>query len=184
MYEELDKVVIFCVACLILVSGFLLALRYSLIIAVIISDSMSPTLEIGDRVLAFRYWPARWLHKGQIVLFWPLTNYRFHQIGSFGIIPLVKRVVGLPGNIIESTQSPSSKNEACSGKQEQIVPPWHFYVSGDLLINERDSLTWGAIPFDHLLGLVVMKLPLRKSVPLVSVQFEPNLSQFNEIVED
>lgn len=123
---------------------------------------MSPTLEIGDRVLAVCRWPARRLRKGQIVLFWPPEGYRVDIVEQYGEIPLIKRVVGLPGDIFIGTCffPPLSMN-AHLQTEEFTIPPGHFVVRGDWEIAGETPLTIGPIPFDNLLALVVMKLPHR-----------------------
>jgi len=151
----------------ILFAGFLglsiaLWARFSLLVATVISQSMSPTLEIWDRVLAVRHWPARWLRKGQIVLFWPPADYRVHIVEQYGAIPLIKRVVGLPGDIFIGTCiRPSLSMNENFRAEELTVPPGHFVVRGDLEIAGSVPLRIGPIPFDNLLALVVMKLPLQ-----------------------
>jgi len=141
-----------------------LVLRKSLIIALVISQSMSPTLEIGDRILAIRQCPIHWLHKGQIVLFKPPPCFHSPRFGSSSEIPLVKRIVGLPGDTIPSIQTLSLHDDA-SSRQAQIIAPGYFFAKGDLFVNENDLSIWGPIPFDHLLAVVIMKLPRRKDGP-------------------
>jgi hypothetical protein len=134
--------------------------RFTLLVATVISKSMSPTLEIGDRVLAVRHWPASWLHKGQIVLFWLPGDYRYPINEQYGTIPHIKRVVGLPGDILTCYSIPQSLNMNNNMYREELkIPLRHFAIRGDLENNGSTPLTIGPIPFDNLLALVVMKLP-------------------------
>jgi signal peptidase I len=145
-----------------LVLGIVLWARFSLLVATVISTSMLPTLEIGDRVLAVRHWQVRWLRKGQIVLFWPPEDYRVHIPEQYGTIPLIKRVVGLPGDIyIGRRISPSQNMNNYIHTEELKISLRHFIVRGDLEITTSAPLSIGPIPFDNLLALVVMKLPYK-----------------------
>ena len=155
---------------LVSLSGFVLIVflvRISLVVVTVESQSMSPTLEHGDRVLVWRYWPAKWLQKYYIVLVWPSE----HRNGPkpFGVIPFIKRVVGLPGDVItthidelNNLQKQKTLVQAMhddNGTRVWYVPKDHFFVRGDHPIGGFDSLTWGPIPFNSLLGIVIMRLP-------------------------
>jgi len=122
---------------------------------------MSPTLEIGDRVLAFKYWPVRWLRKGQIILFWPPSQYISTGFGNIGNIPFIKRIVGVHGDFI-------SRYENDSSQKDEMIPPGYFSVRGDLFVNQNDKYTIGPIPFSSLMALVIMKLPRRENNLLVT----------------
>lgn len=162
MHGENKKVIVFCIVIFLFIFGNILVMRFSLVVAMVISQSMSPTLEIGDRVLAFRYWPARWLRKGQIVLFRPPAGYQIPQYEPYSVIPLIKRVVGLPGDtLIDTCISPSLSMNDNFQNEGLAIPPGHFGVRGDLETAGSALLTLGPIPFDNLLALVVMKLPRR-----------------------
>ena len=162
MDGEINQVITFCVAVAVLILGLGLILRFTLMVATVISQSMSPTLEIGDRVLALRYWPACWLCKGQIVLFWLPVGYHIHQYEPYGVTPLIKRVAGLPGDTLDVTGLSSSPNAGDNFQNGRlIIPPGHFGVRCDLEIGGSASPTFGPIPFDNLLALVIMKLPRR-----------------------
>jgi signal peptidase I len=148
-----------------IVLGIIFGARFSLLVATVVSTSMSPTLEIGDRVLALRHWPACWLRKGQIVLLWPPEDYRIRVVEQYGAIPLIKRVVGLPDDKFVVTRVPLSKNMNNNIHTEELkIPLKHFVVKGDLEIAGSAPLTIGPIPFDNLLALVVMKLPQKDRI--------------------
>ena len=77
-------------------------IRKCFVIVTIEHESMSPALHDGDRVLVFRYWPVKLLKRGDIILVWPWMDLiKFNREPKpFGIIPYIKRVVGLPGDTI------------------------------------------------------------------------------------
>ncbi len=155
---------------LVFLFGFVLIVflvRISFVVVTVESQSMTPALKHGDRVLVWRYWPAKWLRKHHIVLVWPSE----HRNGSkpFGVIPFIKRVVGLPGDVVTTHIDELHnlhKNKTLiqamyddNGMRIWYVPKDHFFVRGDHPIGGFDSLTWGPIPFSSLLGIVIMRLP-------------------------
>jgi signal peptidase I len=66
------------------------------------SESMVPTLEVGDRVLVNKLsYDLHDLHRGDIVVFAAEPNLEWHRAG---IDDLVKRVIALPGETITQCQ--------------------------------------------------------------------------------
>jgi signal peptidase I len=154
---------------LILLIIFFVLVRTALVVVTVESTSMYPTLNDGDRVLALRYWPARWLRKGQIVLVWPwlspLVNSR--TLGRPDFAPFIKRIVALPGETIVTSITDLDERHHPhvqsmhdgEGNRTWHIPPGHLFVRGDYVPGGVDSLTWGPIPFKSVIGLVVMRLP-------------------------
>ena len=175
----------------ILAAGVVLA-RTVLVVVTIEHDSMLPTLEHGDRVVVFRYWPVQWLRRGSIVLVWPWhtvsggapatdvpdVNYGF----SF-----VKRVVGLPGDTlvmdldqkggypsfrvaVRSSEPDDTRSLGKFAAQDRNrrrvmrIPPGHFCVFGDNPHNTVDSRTWGPLPFHSLQGVAFARLPRQRTI--------------------
>lgn len=158
-----------------LVAGFLIFVVYfgirELLIAVTVENqSMWPTLLDGDRVLVLRYWPARWLRRGHIVLVWPWPHEVSDGPKPFGVIPFIKRIRALPGDLLvthisELDELHKHRMQFLHGKdgtREWLIPAKHFFVRGDHPIGGFDSLSWGPIPYESLLGLVIMRLPGRR----------------------
>jgi signal peptidase I len=83
------------------------------------SESMVPTLEVGDRVLVNKLsYDLHDLHRGDIVVFAAEPNVEWHRAG---IDDLVKRVIALPGE----TMTQCEENRVCiDGKllQESYLP--------------------------------------------------------------
>ena len=67
------------------------------------SESMVPTLEVGDRVLVNKLsYDLHDLHRGDIVVFAAEPNVEWHRAG---IDDLVKRVIALPGETITQCET-------------------------------------------------------------------------------
>jgi len=113
---------------------------------VIPSESMLPTLEIGDHVyvnrLAYRFGTPE---RGEIVVF-----DHPQQHGT----DLIKRVVATGGDRIEGRDGKVWVNGQPSGPSFDFpaaeVPPNNLFVMGDNRDNSSDSRYWGYVP----LGLV------------------------------
>ena len=135
------------------------------------SASMEPTLEKGDRVLVNKVsYDLHDVNRGDIVVF----ELDDEDVGDDGIKDLIKRVIGLPGDVIESrdgvvyvndraldepylaagmiTGDPEdSRNPAI---ERQTVPDGHVFVLGDNRSNSADSRYpyRGPIPIDTIVG--------------------------------
>lgn len=143
--------------------------RKCFVVVIIEHESMSPTLHSGDRVLVFRYWPAKLLKKGDIVIVWPWINIIRNDKGPkpFGVIPYIKRIIGLPGDKIISNihelddyhKKKFGHNYDEEGNKTEIIPEKHFFVRGDFPIGGIDSRIFGPVPKEGILGLVILKLP-------------------------
>lgn len=157
---------------ILILCGWLLHLF--LMVVVVEGRSMSPTLEPGDRVIAVRHWPARWLRRGDIVLVWPWhvpsSGARFPEVR-----PFIKRVVGLSGEVFPPTGNDANTNNGLfypntDGQFQQrtwYIPAGALFVCGDNRSDSLDSRRWGPLPLKNVLGVVVRKLP-RKVAPSLS----------------
>jgi len=120
------------------------------------SRSMEDTLLINDRIVVtkFSYWfnePQR----GDVVVFkYPLDTTKDY----------VKRLIGLPGDIIEIRNSklyingqlvkePYLKEGLVFGDFGPIqIPPEHYFMMGDNRNYSSDSRVWGFVNEDLLIG--------------------------------
>lgn len=167
---------------LIFVSGIGLAsltlcIWSSLYIVRVVSQSMFPTLNEGDRVLVWRIWPRKWsrtwLRRGQVVLVWPWMSRTDNPWGpsrsQARFAPYIKRLVALGGdNLVTrlSDLSPKDQESALSehdstGKRVWHIPPGYVFVMGDNRPAFNDSLSWGPIPDWTVTGIVLIKLSLK-----------------------
>jgi signal peptidase I len=128
------------------------------------SDSMEPTLHKGDRVLVNKLsYKLHDVHRGDIVVF---KRPAAAQSGDDDIEDLIKRVIGLPGDTVETVDGviyinddplaePYLKDGTRSDSppvQRQVVPPDHYFVMGDNRVNSQDSRFFGPIDEDKIVG--------------------------------
>lgn len=146
------------------------------------SESMVPTLAVGQRVLVDRITmhfsdPGR----GDIVVFKPPRGADQDRCGVAHppdeACPLptpqrsqtnfIKRVVGLPGDRLkviagrvwingkqlnEPYIKPNSSCEICQLPREIKIPPGDFFMMGDNRGESDDSRTWGPVPKKWIIG--------------------------------
>ena len=149
------------------------------------SESMVPTLEIGQRVLvdrvSFRFGDP---DRGDIVVFKPPDG----QPSSCGVsrasdqpcprgtperdeTNFIKRVVGVPGDRLkvlegrvyidgkrqkESFARIDSQCPTCNLPREITIPDGHYYMMGDNRGESADSREWGPVPKDWIIGKAFM----------------------------
>jgi len=131
------------------------------------SASMEPTLMIGDRILVDK------------------LSYHLHVVGRFDIVvfakppkedadpsitDLVKRVIGLPGDVISSRGGQVyidgrllhepflPPGTVTTGIVTQKVPPNEYFVMGDNRSDSQDSRFFGPIPRSLIVGRAVLRI--------------------------
>ena len=135
------------------------------------SESMLPTLERGDRVLVNKLsYDLHDVNRGDVIVF----ELDPEDVAPDGIKDLIKRVIGLPGDVIETRDGtvyvndrPLAEPYLASGTitgdpddgqnpaiERQTVPEGHVYVLGDNRSNSQDSryASRGPIPIDSIVG--------------------------------
>jgi signal peptidase I len=164
----------------VLVKGFLIQAFY------IPSRSMEPTLDVGDRVvvnrLAYRLGDPR---PGQVVVFLrptaadqepsggPLSWARRAVAQGLGGTPpgsedLIKRVVGVPGDVLEGRDGALWRNDRrvaepylrsgtyTSNFPKVRIKPDHYWVMGDNREDSADSRYFGQVDRAVLVGQAVL----------------------------
>ncbi|MGK2948169.1 MAG: signal peptidase I [Acidimicrobiales bacterium] len=135
------------------------------------SESMEPTLGTDDRVLVNKLsYELGDVSRGDVIVF----ELPADKVGPDGIKDLIKRVVGLPGDVIESRdgvvyvndrrlEEPYLADGMITGDpndprnpaiERQTVPDDHVFVLGDNRSNSADSRYSyrGPIPIDTIVG--------------------------------
>jgi signal peptidase I len=121
------------------------------------SASMAPTLAVDDLILVDRltYWMGVPRHGDVVVL------------GSGGLATadlLVKRVVGVPGDVLQARGGVLVRNGAVVLEPHLapgaatfdfgpvVVPSGHYWVMGDNRPQSQDSRAFGPVPAERLIG--------------------------------
>lgn len=165
----------------ILLIALILALLIRLLIAeprFIPSDSMVPTLQIGDRLVvekvSYRFHaPA----PGDIVVFDPPT-----QLQALGYAPdkaFIKRIIGLPKDVVqvqngkvylngEALDEPYIAEPPAYQMPAVRVPEGQYFVMGDNRNNSNDSHVWGFLPQSNIIGRAIFRF-----FPLDQIGFLP-----------
>ncbi len=152
-----------------------IALSLSLLVRILIaepryipSDSMMPTLEVGDRLViekvSYNFHPPV---TGDIIVFQPpqqLKRYGYTKNQAF-----IKRVIGLPGDTIKIenglvyiNDQPLPENYIAEPPEYALltsvkVPENQYFVMGDNRNNSNDSHIWGFLPRKNIIGRAIFR---------------------------
>lgn len=143
------------------------------------SDSMVPTLAVGDRLViekvSYRFRPPS---RGEIVVFDPPD--RLQELGFTTDQAFIKRVIGQPGDTIQVRQGQVVLNgqplqepyiaEPPKYEMPQVtVPADAFFVMGDNRNNSNDSHVWGFLPRRNIIGHAVFRFfPFERFGPIAN----------------
>jgi len=143
------------------------------------SGSMEPTLQIGDRILVNKLsYHLHGIQRGDIVVF---SRPPAENCGGPEVNDLVKRVIGLPGDVLSLTGGyvyvdGKRLNESWLPKPEQgtttdgpvgnssnlarpyKVPTNDYFVMGDNRTDSCDSRYWGPIGRSLIVGKVELRV--------------------------
>jgi signal peptidase I len=134
--------------------------------------SMQPLLADGERIIVnkfvYRFHP---IERGDVVVFWYPREPQ---------ISFIKRVVGLPGDVVElrrgavfvNGQRLSEGYLAAQFKDTDNYPATevkkgYYFVLGDHRNSSNDSRTWGDVPEKYIYGKAVYRFwPMAKIGPI------------------
>ncbi len=144
------------------------------------SESMTPTLKVGDRVLVNKLsYDLHDVNRGDILVFEAPPSAR-----SDGIEDLVKRAVGLPGETVTSdgdgqvlidgrrlkepylpagtvstfNDVPPGCGTPADGSAGCVVPEGRVFMMGDNRGASKDSRVFGPIDIDTIIGRVFVRI--------------------------
>jgi len=136
------------------------ALRATVNSSVVISGSMEPSLQIGERLLVskvvYNFHEPR---RGDIIVF---------KYPKDPEVEYIKRIIGLPGEIVEVTpdgvyiyqkdgnslllDEPYISEMASHPYRSNIIPESEYFVLGDNRNNSGDSRTGWTVPRENIIG--------------------------------
>jgi signal peptidase I len=136
------------------------------------SPSMTPTLEVGDRVLVNKLsYKAHEVRRGDLIVFERPPETSNGLEGE--IKDLIKRVIAVGGDTIEGRDGRVYVNgelidepylqpgTPTNDLEREVVPAGTVFVMGDNRSNSEDSRVFGPIDEDTIIGRAVVKvLPL------------------------
>jgi signal peptidase I len=142
------------------------------------SASMEPTLQIGDRIVVDKL-AVDWgtIHRGDIVVFHSPAR---EDCGGTHDPILVKRVIGLPGDILYSAGNsiyvngkrlrenwthtePLGPPAVATKSHPVVVAANNYFMMGDNHFDSCDSRYWGTVPRTNIVGKVFLRVwPLRR----------------------
>ena len=127
--------------------------------AIVGSESMSPTLKVGDRVLVNKScYRDRLPARQEVIVF--NSPKESPEV-------LVKRIIGLPGDLIQHWKSevyvngrkleePYAQGQVPHYTSARRIPEDEFYVLGDNRDHSEDSRDWGSVPLERLRGRALL----------------------------
>ncbi|XHX79701.1 MAG: signal peptidase I [Stenomitos frigidus ULC029] len=167
----------------ILIIALILALLIRVFVAeprFIPSDSMLPTLEVGDRLivekLSYRLRPPAF---GEIVVFDPPQQLQIQ--GYTKDQAFIKRIIGQPGQTVQVNNGTVFINQQPLQEPYIAAPPYYtlppvtvpegeFFVMGDNRNNSNDSHVWGFLPQKNIIGRAWFRFYPFKRLGLVKLK--------------
>ncbi|ELR98427.1 signal peptidase I [Gloeocapsa sp. PCC 73106] len=157
-----------------------IALLLALIIRVFIaepryipSESMLPTLDLGDRLVVEKVsYHLQSPHRGDIVVFHPpiqlqMQGYQADQAFIKRVIATEGQTVAVSNGKVYLDQQPVTEDYILESPNYQLlpirVPPNYLFVMGDNRNNSNDSHIWGFLPKSEIIGRAIFRFwPLNR----------------------
>jgi len=130
--------------------------------------SMLPRLHDGERIFVNKliyYDEYRWapkIERGDIVVFWypndPSKSYIKRVIGLPGeIVEVREGTVFINGAVLEEKYLDPSENASSASQGPRQVNPNYYFVMGDNRDNSSDSRSWGLVPKKYIYGKALLR---------------------------
>lgn len=131
------------------------------------SESMFPTLEIGDRVIVEKVsYRFSQIHRGDIIVF--QSPQQLQELGYEANQAFIKRAIGKSGETVAVTNGivyvnnrPLAENYIAQPPQYELlpvtIPEGQLFVMGDNRNNSNDSHIWGFLPQNKVIGHAVFR---------------------------
>lgn len=147
----------------ILISSMIILILLRIFILFVVkipSESMAPTLNIGDRLIAMKVYNTERLERGDIVIFYSREEEQL----------MIKRLIGLPGDMISIQDGYVSINEEKINEPyiydrdnfngRYRIPNGEYFFLGDNRLNSYDSRMWKNpyIKAEDIKGKAILKL--------------------------
>lgn len=154
-WHDATKTVVIALAMALVARSFIAEVRY------IPSESMTPTLQVGDRYIVEKLsYYFRSPQRGDIIAFSAPSELRAQNLRD----DLVKRIIGIPGDTIEIRNSqvwindqiisePYLKESTHYRYGPVVIPKDQYFVLGDNRNQSYDSHFWGFVPRSNIIGL-------------------------------
>ena len=139
------------------------------------SESMMPTLQVGDRLVVEKVgYRLRSPQRGDIIVFKAPPALIVQNIHD----DFTKRVIGVPGDMIAIKNGQVFVNSSAIAEPYIQVPPTynygpvtvpadHYFVLGDNRNHSYDSHFWGFVPRQNIMGHAVLRLSLPPRLGLI-----------------
>lgn len=126
------------------------------------SESMLPTLKVGDRLIIDKVsYHISGIKRGDIIVFKAPPSSNLDET-------LIKRVIGLPGDTVaiknglvyinnQPLNEPYELEKPRGDYKTITVPENSFFVMGDNRNNSYDSRFWGVVPEELIIGKAVAR---------------------------
>lgn len=93
------------------------------------------------------------------------TTYYIKRLWGLGGDRVVLPAHDVPAPAHRERQARALPERDDAGNFVWQVPPGHCFVKGDHTAYSDDSTSWGPISLDHIVGIVLLKLPRRAESP-------------------
>jgi signal peptidase I len=139
------------------------------------SESMLPTLQVGDRLIVEKVgYRFRSPQRGDIIVFKAPPALIVQNIHD----DFTKRIIGLPGDMIAIKNGQVFVNGNAIAEPYIQVPPTynygpvtvptdHYFVLGDNRNHSYDSHFWGFVPRQNIMGRAALRLALPPRLGLI-----------------